>query len=252
MALNLYQILKEVVIKSNVDDAINNRQVVIITYSDEENRAPEARTIEPYDVGITKAGNEAVRAFQWEGDTYRGIPEWKLFRLDRITSWQPTSTTFNKEPIDRGFDTEPYNPNGDGSLSNVSPQVRFDDNETDTYEPTDLNKLRKKTEMLRTYNPASKENNITPTSRGAIKPPQTYTNIPDETPNNNNPYQGAITNVTKNNDYWADYDKAEKEQNKQNKKNQISTKRKDDRWDKSSDTRKLWRKGALNNNQDEI
>ena len=78
MSLNLYTILESVLNESidqnSVSNAIENRTRVLIDYSDENNNAPGQRLIEPYALGITKAGNLALRAYQYQGATLRGIP----------------------------------------------------------------------------------------------------------------------------------------------------------------------------------
>ena len=156
--LNLYEILKEVLNESvsseSVIDAMDNKYQVIINYSDEKNRAPKKRIIEPYAYGYSKAGNEVFRAYQYSGDSYRGVPKWKLFRLDRVKSWQPTDRHFNVPPHKNGWPAEPYNEFGDETMSVVLNQVSFDDNNDDDYSSYDrLNNLRKKTERLKNSKP---------------------------------------------------------------------------------------------------
>ena len=127
--INLYNILQNLLTESvtsdKVIDSIQNRYRVIIKYSDEKNRAPEKRLIEPYVYGISKAGNPVLRAYQWQGDSYRGRPKWKFFRLDRITSWTPTDRHFNMQPKDRGWRSKPYNENGDDLMISVLSAVDF-------------------------------------------------------------------------------------------------------------------------------
>lgn len=158
--LNLFQILKEVLNESvtpnDVNDAINNKLQVIINYSDEKNRAPKKRLIEPYAYGITKAGNEVLRAYQYDGDTYRGKPKWKFFRLDRIQSWNPTETHFNAQPNERGWNAEDYNTLGDESMTTVFNQVKFDYDDTanNPYEKgSDLYNIRKRTDNIKQSKP---------------------------------------------------------------------------------------------------
>ena len=120
MALNLCEILHKVLNESvgsnEVTDAIGNHRYVEITYVDEKSNAPGKRLIQPYAYGITSAGNEALRAFQVEGDTLRGEPKWKLFLLDRVTSWRPRKQTFNMPPREQGYNVAPeYNSEGDGT-----------------------------------------------------------------------------------------------------------------------------------------
>jgi hypothetical protein len=155
--LNLYEILQQVLVENafpkDVIDAINNKYRVIINYSDGENSAPNKRLIEPYAYGLSKAGNSVLRAYQYNGDTKRGIPKWKLFRLDRITSWQPTNQHFNISPNQNGWSAEDYNENGDGSMQTVLSQVKFD-NGDNLYSPNDrLNKERLKTNRLKNSTP---------------------------------------------------------------------------------------------------
>lgn len=143
MSLNLYNILKEVIIESvspdEVNHAIDSKCRVSIEYNDEggknkRGRATGPRYIEPYVYGYTKAGNPCFRAYQYNGSSFRGTPKWKLFRLDRVVSWDELEGNhFNVEPRENGWSAEKYNRNGDKSMSNVENQVKFDDDEI--YEP---------------------------------------------------------------------------------------------------------------------
>ena len=158
--LNLFQILKEVLNESvtpyEINDAIDNKLQVIINYSDEENRAPNKRLIEPYAYGTSKSGNQVLRAYQYDGDTFRGKPKWKFFRLDRIQSWTPTENHFNAQPNERSWNAENYNENGDNSMSVVFNQVHFDYDETSNnpYEKgSDLYNIRKKTDNIKQSKP---------------------------------------------------------------------------------------------------
>ena len=160
MKINLYDILQEVltenVTPSEVNAAIDNKIQVIINYSDEENHAPKKRLIEPYAYGTTKSGNAVLRAFQYNGDTYRGVPKWKLFRLDRITSWQPTNNHFNMQPNEHGWQAENYNEQGDNTMANVINQVHFD-YDTNTNNPykkgSKAYQIRKTTDNLTNSTP---------------------------------------------------------------------------------------------------
>lgn len=150
--LNLYEILQKVlnesVSQNSVDDAINNKYRVLINYDDEQNHAVGVRLIEPYALGYTKAGNLALRAYQYNGDTVRGIPKWKLFRLDRLISWKPTNQKFNVEPMKNGWNAQPYNPIGDGLMTVVN-QVKFENGE-ELYSPNNrLNIARKRTDNIK-------------------------------------------------------------------------------------------------------
>ena len=183
--LNLYEILKEVLNESvssdSVNDAINNKYRILINYDDEDNHATGTRLVEPYVLGYTRAGNLAFRGYQYEGDTVRGVPKWKLFRLDRVINWQPTKQKFNVEPKDNGWSDEPYNYNGDGSLTSILNQVSFD-NKEELFSPNDrLNTLRKKTDILK---------NSTPINISQIQ------NQPK--PNNSGPIANNVTNSVSN------------------------------------------------------
>lgn len=158
--LNLYHILKNILTESvtpnDVNDAIDNKVQVIINYSDEENRAPNKRLIEPYAYGMTKGGNAVLRAYQYDGDTFRGKPKWKMFRLDRIQSWQPTEQHFNASPKERGWQAEDYNEQGDNNMTTVFNQVKFDYDQTSNnpyQKGSQLYNIRKKTDNLKQSTP---------------------------------------------------------------------------------------------------
>ena len=80
-------------------------------------KAIKGRNVEPVCDGMTRtkvgAGNLVVRAWQQDGatDRPRTMPGWRLFRADRITSWNPTLDTFD-EPRPN------FNPVGDKTLTN--------------------------------------------------------------------------------------------------------------------------------------
>ena len=187
--LNLYEILKEVLNESvssdSVNDAINNKYRILINYDDEDNHATGTRLVEPYVLGYTKAGNLAFRGYQYEGDTVRGVPKWKLFRLDRVINWQPTKQKFNVEPKDNGWSAESYNSNGDGSLTSILNQVSFD-NKEELFSPNDrLNTLRKKTDILKNSTPiniSQMQNQPKPNNSGPIA-----NNVTNSVSNKNTP-----------------------------------------------------------------
>ena len=158
--INLYEILQEILNESvtpqDVNNAIDNKLQVIINYSDEKNRAPKKRLIEPYAYGMSKGGNAVLRAFQYNGDTFRGVPKWKLFRLDRITNWQPTEQHFNAQPKERGWNAEAYNEHGDNTMTDVLNQVVFDydDTSNNPYQKgSKLYNIRKQTDNIQQSKP---------------------------------------------------------------------------------------------------
>jgi hypothetical protein len=138
----------------SVNDAINNKYRILINYDDEEHHATGTRLVEPYVLGYTKAGNLAFRGYQYNGDTVRGVPKWKLFRLDRVLSLKPTTQKFNVEPRENGWSAEPYNFNGDGSLTAILNQVSFENKSEELFSPNNkLNTLRKKTDNIKQSTP---------------------------------------------------------------------------------------------------
>ena len=169
--IKYFNILHESVSPERVNSAINNKNRILINYDDEKYHATGTRLVEPYDYGYTKSGNLAFRGFQYEGDTVRGIPKWKLFRLDRVINFKETDQKFNMQPKDNGWKAEEYNPNGDGSLINVLNQVNFNnDNDNEYYSPDNrLNILRKRTDVIKNSNPINiSQINNTPNNSGPI------------------------------------------------------------------------------------
>jgi hypothetical protein len=113
-------LLNENVSVPSISDAIKGRYEVTINYEGDPKHgiAPGIRTIQVYIYGLTKIGNPCIRAYQPYGDTVSDVPEWKLFRIDRILSWKPTFSIFSK-PAPK------YNPNGDKSMSSVLQKIDF-------------------------------------------------------------------------------------------------------------------------------
>ena len=116
--------LNEDIDSDSVLQAIRNKNKVRIRYDDgQEDSAGNpkgSRVIQPMAIGTTKKGYPVVRAWQEGGGTRRGVPKWKFFRLDRITSWRPMN---NKK-----FFQAPngYNPNGDKTMGTFIDNVKFD------------------------------------------------------------------------------------------------------------------------------
>ena len=102
-------------------DAIDNKYRLNIKYDDEEEpEHTDFRTVEPYVYGLSKAGNACFRGFQWEGDTRRGVPKWKLFRTDRIIDWVPLPKShFYVDPAQLYNLVPDYNPEGDKSMVKI-------------------------------------------------------------------------------------------------------------------------------------
>ena len=106
----------------DVIDAINGKYFVNITYQDYPDAPPSKRYIQVYNFSDTVANNKAIRAYQAGGGskTTPGRGGWKIFRLDRIRSWQPTKMKFYS-PVDK------FNPNGDRTMKSVHNIATFDD-----------------------------------------------------------------------------------------------------------------------------
>ena len=102
----------------NINKAIDEKIRLKIFYKGDKNIAAGQRTIEIYAYGLSSAGNPVIRAFQTAGDTQTEAPDWKLFRVDRISRWVETRQRFN-EPRPK------FNPNGDRSMATVYKIAKF-------------------------------------------------------------------------------------------------------------------------------
>ena len=106
--------------------AIKGRQKVIIYYDGDEPGGRGIRQIEPVCLGVSKAGNKILRAWDDEGAShtaYKGeqpLPGWRIFRLDKILSIKPTGEVYNTPKPN-------YNFNGDKSMVSVIINAKFDD-----------------------------------------------------------------------------------------------------------------------------
>ena len=115
----------EIASLDSIIDAIKGRKVVIIYYDGDEPGGRGIRQIEPVCLGVSKAGNKVLRAWDSEGAShtaYKGekpLPGWRLFRLDKILSNKPTGEVYN--------DPKPgYNFKGDKSMVSVIINAVFD------------------------------------------------------------------------------------------------------------------------------
>lgn len=111
--------LNEWVDRNTVANAIQNKDVVFIYYAGDETVNRGYRTIEPYVLGTSTAGNLVLRAWQQAGATDSGnpasrpndeIPGWRLFRLDGITSMAKTLKKFETDPAYMQTNRPNYNP----------------------------------------------------------------------------------------------------------------------------------------------
>ena len=85
-----------------LEDSIYNKFVCKIDYKGEIGTKilPGSRLIEPYALGVDSNGNTLLRAWLISGISRSGridpklVPGWRLFRLDRIRSINPTLQKF--------------------------------------------------------------------------------------------------------------------------------------------------------------
>jgi len=95
--------------KSSICNAIKSRRQISIVYD------KGVRIIDPYLIGTTTAGNEALRAYQTGGYSKRGgLPDWRLFTLKKISGVAILDTSFTIR--------SDYNPN-DKDLVRISCRV---------------------------------------------------------------------------------------------------------------------------------
>lgn len=121
------QLITEGVSIEDVKAAIDGRYNVNILYRDFEDAPPSKRYIQVYNLAKTKAGNDAIRAFQIFGASKKGNKNgfWKIFRLDRIEGWYPTKVKWTKAVSDTEPSIPKYNTTGDRSMSQVSYKVNL-------------------------------------------------------------------------------------------------------------------------------
>ena len=122
---SLKSLVTEAASVGDVQDSIKKRKVVTIYYDGNDNGGKGYRTIEPVCLGYSKKGNLVLRAWESEGSSWSAsnkgnfLPGWRLFRLDKIFTYQPTMDNF--------VEVRPkYNPNGDRSMERVLINAKFD------------------------------------------------------------------------------------------------------------------------------
>lgn len=101
-----------------VIDAIKNKNKCIIYYDGDEPGGKGIRQIEPVCLGVSKAGNKVLRAWDEEGASHRDylgekpLPGWRMFRLDKILVFKPTDENFTEMRPN-------FNSNGDKSMKSI-------------------------------------------------------------------------------------------------------------------------------------
>jgi len=101
--VNLDRLIVEAVQKNRIINSMDNNIVNLIYYQDPKSDVKSGyRSIEIYAYGVTKAGNPAIIA--WLRNDFsktlrsgkkRDAVRWRIFRLDRITSFQNTVQKFD-------------------------------------------------------------------------------------------------------------------------------------------------------------
>lgn len=81
--------------KNEICQAINNKRLLGFYYDS------LYRKVEPYTYGINTANNEALCAYQIDGQSKkRQIPSWGFFLLDKIENLNLLNDTFNYTQVD--------------------------------------------------------------------------------------------------------------------------------------------------------
>ena len=207
MELSLKSILKRILAEGVSDekvlDAIHNKYYVRIRYDDggDDHGVGDpkgSRVIQPFAMGRTKKGNPVVRAFQIDGNSRKGAPNWKFFRLDRIKSWRPMSNKhFFSAPNDM---YGAYNEFGDKLMNPFMDNAKFDDT-------TDPLSAARNARMQAANAPKVSTKNI----QGPITANQQWKKNVFTSQPNSKKYQDIAREVEKSSyddNKWADYEKA--------------------------------------------
>lgn len=121
---SLKGLILEIASIESVVDSIKKKQVIVLYYTGDAPGGDGLRTIEPVCLGVSKAGNKVLRAWDYEGASHTAtlgtqpLPGWRLFRLDKITSYKPNGQVFNEMRPN-------FNPNGDKSMVSIITLANF-------------------------------------------------------------------------------------------------------------------------------
>ena len=127
MRLNkiLKTLITEIASIQSIGDAIDRKKVVSIYYDGDEPGGRGLRTIEPVCLFVDKRSqNTNLCAWDREGASHKVavgdgvLPGWRLFRLDKILSFNPTGENFTQ--MRPGF-----NPQGDKRASRIIYLAKF-------------------------------------------------------------------------------------------------------------------------------
>jgi len=134
LGLKLYNILEGIILEGIITESVNRTQVetaiekkqrIRIYYDGDETINAGFRNIEPYVLGLSKAGNPILRAWQLNGVTDTETPGWKTFRIDKMSSWRPYPNYFYVPISDRDPKAPKYNVKGDDSMTTIYKQAKF-------------------------------------------------------------------------------------------------------------------------------
>ena len=133
---NLSRLITEIASLDDVQKSIKQKNVITINYDGDE-YGKGYRDVEPVCLGVSKAGNMVLRAWERQGASHSNrvegnpIPGWRLFRLDKILTYLPQGDSFTEVRPN-------YNPNGDRSMTRVILNAVFDNTpNTDNIENID-------------------------------------------------------------------------------------------------------------------
>lgn len=120
--MNLFEIYKKILQEakasnSRIINAIKNRLTVKFYYDGDKNNQKGYREGDIYAFGESKAGNPVVRVYQLRGTTSSKVPEWKLFRVDKMRDIEYIGEFDNPQTK--------FNANGDNSMQTVYNIVQF-------------------------------------------------------------------------------------------------------------------------------
>lgn len=111
------QLLREFASISDVISAIDNHNVVKFFYEGDHTEARGERIGEIYALGESTAGNKVVRVFQLKGATDTVVPNWKLFRVDKMRDIEVLRTFSKPRPL--------FNVGGDNTMTRVFNIAKF-------------------------------------------------------------------------------------------------------------------------------
>jgi hypothetical protein len=133
------QLLTEGVGQGSIVDAINKHKIVHIYYAGDDTILKGYRTIKPYVLGSSKSKEAEtkpymlLRAWETAGNSDskkmyydqkgKGQYGWRLFRVDKITSFLPTGELFSTEKS-KFPDPDAYNPN-DSQMGSIVAAVEI-------------------------------------------------------------------------------------------------------------------------------